>query len=399
MKADLIHVLQLFSVERHPSTIRVPHTLASPESSVHSNEFESIPHIAVPPPQGQFQYIRPLGGEDALSKAAKHHGFRHRPYGLRRSLSAPDVHLATRFLRRSRAAKQAKPKKVALFQPHRMTLGMRRDLLRGARPRMKNVREMESDAGSAADMQKTALQQKEARQKMRAAHNKRIEEERVEQLRERVRLFGIKVATRAAQIKATRAKLKHHRGPSLKMLVDPITGLPTSASKRNNSKRKSGGSGGAATDATAAGSVSSTSAASSNSRAPYDHLARSDEESKQFDPSNFFSDNSTATRVRWSILTDPPTEASLIPLPAPGSQQEADLIQHLAEKSIEREQQLASQLDDSAVDVPPLVEIPIVIPDDDTIGDALLALPVTPSVIDTPRHRDPLAQDQSPPQP
>lgn len=295
------------------------------------------------------------------------------------------MHLATRFLRRSRAAKlPPKPKQLALFQPHRMTLGMRRDLLRGARPRMKNVREMDSDAGSV----ESSRQKEETRQKMREAHNKRIEAERVEQLRERVRLFGIKVATRAAQIKATRAKMKHHRGPSMRGMIDPVTGLPTSASKRNNSaKRKSG-------THTQGASLTTTPSASSDAPSSAQRPAASDlDESKGYDdPSNFFADNATASRVHWSILTDPPTEASLIPLPTPGSQQEADLIQHLAEKSIEREQrQLASAGLDDSQDIPPLVHLPIVLPDDSK--EPLLALPVTPSVVDTPKHRDTLAHD------
>lgn len=324
------------------------------------------------------QYVRPLG------ETAKHHHHATaapRRNSMRRSLSAPDLHLAMRALRKSRAkVSKASVGPAALFHPHRPTVGIRRDLLRGGRPHLKNVHELDSEAGSVT----SAAERDHTRQRMREAHNQRLEQERVAQLRERVRLFGLKVATRVAQIKATRAK--HKRAAKLAAAVGST--LHTGRI-RNNSKRHASGA--------SSSFVPSSRAVSSHPLPPPIDVPESkmDELAGGHLSPSFFADNATAGRVHWTILTDAPSSSSLIPFPAPGSQQEAALIQRIAEHSVDREQEHIAALTaaqggvqhiPSDATAPPFtVQLPILLATDATdTPEPLLVMPVTPHIVNTP---------------
>ena len=385
----------------------------SPPLEDYQRAFESVPHVA-PGTGASVQYVRPLGAEEThhLHPHAQMHLHPSAPPpmlhrgSLKRSLSAPDVRLAKRFLRKRRVAKAAAavpPKeagaRVALFQPHGMTLGMRRHLLRGGRPKIglgRNARvdlDQLSEAGRASfEQQQSAA---ETRAQMRVDHHARMEARALEQVRERARLFGLKVATRAMQIKASRAQ-KNKRA-SGKGLPGDAAGLPPQpmtreTARKNNqvprsSAESSSGSGGSKNgihrpssrhpphSATAASSRSFVSASSFPATA---HDSALDDECKlpPAVPTSAASASSSTSRsladgscvgleysntghMRWSLLGDPSTGSSVgalgshsagvpselcgvvdasVSLPAPGSTQENELIQKLAEAAVEREQ-------------------------------------------------------------
>jgi len=88
-----------------------------------------------------------------------------------------------------------------------------------------------------AAQQAAAVAAGQMRQQMRDAHNKRMEERLLEQLRERARLFGIKVATRAAQLKASRAAAKAAKrsgAPHPSQQQQSWAAVAAGAARRNN---------------------------------------------------------------------------------------------------------------------------------------------------------------------
>ena len=95
-------------MEHSPPPLKVAHPPTSPPLADYLQSFEAIPHIAIPPSQ-DGQYVRPIGESGAIptDAAASHVVLPPQRNVLKRSSSAPDVHLALRALRK--AARKAKP--------------------------------------------------------------------------------------------------------------------------------------------------------------------------------------------------------------------------------------------------------------------------------------------------
>jgi hypothetical protein len=379
--------------------VSTQHPLASPALHDYIRAYAEIPHVA-PGLTTDGQWVRPTEeSHRALAPLVHPHAppLARKRVKLKRSLSAPDVRLASRFLRKAKLRQQAKAgavgkqpvARVALFQPHGapdvrhgMTLGQRRDLLRGGRPRTRLSRNVRPDVDSDAGSVSVAAQQAAAEQRMqmKVAHAKRMEERRVEQLRERARLFGIQVATRAAQIKAARAK----RRTMDKLPQLDASGRPMEA-RRNNQMPRSSGSSSKISAAVAASSTDAPSASrpSRTLDAP---------ERKSSAPASPLCARlpsiSPMAAVHWSVLDVDAMDhsgahASAVPLPPPGSRQECELIEQLAQASVAREDMQMGEtaraiLDPLIEQQMPVVHVPIILPIEED-APPLLLLPSSPS--------------------
>lgn len=332
------------------------HPPTSPPLASYPSAFEILPsHM----PSGGFgnQYVRPVPSHPHPHPRHVDWSQLHRPRrGLVRSRSAPDVRLARRALRKNKAAAKAAAQKtavrVALFQPHGLgagTAGTRRDALRGAKLRNNTRAGVPTASGDAAAAAATAARagtdgaaDQSRYQQMLDRHAQLQEQKHLERVREKARLFGIKVATRAAQIKEQRSKSKAKAAAAKK---EKESTSANTANRRNNQSRRRGPSSRARGPSSQPDTASSSSSSAATSSSLTD-LSAAFPSSSSFStsaPLASSADNSSVGRVHWSMNenlsgSELSSMAAAMPLPKEGSAQENELIQRLAIAALEREQ-------------------------------------------------------------
>lgn len=324
------------------------HPFISPPPS--NEAWEGIPPFLPPSGYGN-QFVRPLGHTpESLSMMAVKSPTTAkvmRPADLTlppstrrntmvRSISAPDVRLAPRALKKSKAKAAAAKTKVhvALFQPHGMGVGARRDLLHGTVARLRNNTRRDGERVGSISPSTSGASKAARYQQMVDLHSKALEQKRVEQLRERARLFGLKVATAKAQLRASRAKAKYIQQAALAATAASTASMAAADRRNNQSRRESAGPSSRAQISEEDSKATSMSASSGT-------MAQSS--SSYSSSSSAPSTNAQAVRTaHWGMSNDssgdqPPTYATAMLLPQAGTQAETDLIQKLAIQSLDRE--------------------------------------------------------------